>query len=246
MRHNKHHASLGVTVPPVPISILWPTYRALTDKYEFALEDGNGFRQAGDTFFSLLIPEPAFETTDLLEQAVRAKLVTPRLALCLLLVDFPNPVFSSVRNGLLKHVDKLHTEAAESEVASLEAALVRSILAEAAAQGPVAEAHLEGAAAEQQFAYYWQVPPAQLATLATRHLHEYLNAAAAAAAADAGLDGWVRLSISRRREYQATFPGLNQAEFPLLLPRTNLPLTRFLRMRRDGAVESGSVSVPAE
>ncbi len=238
-------ASLGITVPPVPTSIPWPTYQALSVKYEFALAAGE-FKQPGDTFFMFLIPEPAFETTDLLEQAVRAKLVTPRLALCLLLVDFPNPVFSPVRNGLLKHVAKLPEEASRSDLASLETALVQSILAEAAAKGPVAEMQLEGATAEQQFAYYWQLPAADLSTRATLHLNDYLRAAAAAATADAGLDGWARLSISRRREYQTTFPGLNQAEFPLLLPRANFPLTRFLRMRRDGTVEIGSVAVPPE
>ena len=238
-------ASLGVTVPPVPTSIPWPKYRALLENYEYALVDGS-FKQSGDTFFSFLIPEPAFETTDLLEQTVRAKFVTPRLVLCLLLVDFPNPVFSPIRNGLLKHVDKLPAEAARSELESLESALVKSILAEAATQGPVTEAQLEGATAEQQFAYYWQIPPAELPMRATTHLHNYLRAAAAVATADAGLDGWVRLSISRRREYEATFPGLNQAEFPLLLPHTNLSLTHFLLMRRDGVIQTGSVAVPPQ
>lgn len=55
----------------------------------------------GDTDFAFLVPERAFEDTEVLKHLVEKEVLSPRLALCLLMVDFSNPVFSPDRAALL-------------------------------------------------------------------------------------------------------------------------------------------------
>jgi hypothetical protein len=77
--------------------------------------DEQPFERPGDTHFLFLVPERAFEDTDFVRQLVKPKreegerelgLISERLAGCLLMVDFPNPVFSARRTSLLRHVDR--------------------------------------------------------------------------------------------------------------------------------------------
>ena len=70
--------------------------------FGFALSAGT-FRQDGDTFFAFLVPEPAFEDSDLLDQLVRTRLLSRRFVACVLMVDLPNPIFSSRRATLLQY-----------------------------------------------------------------------------------------------------------------------------------------------
>lgn len=55
----------------------------------------------GDTDFAFVVPARAFEDTAVLDQLLANEVISPRLALCLLLVDFCNPVFSPDRAALL-------------------------------------------------------------------------------------------------------------------------------------------------
>lgn len=69
------------------------------------LEDGgDGTRLQGDTHFAFLVPERAFEDFIVVQQLVTSGVLGARTALCLLLIDFQNPVFSPDRAALLKHV----------------------------------------------------------------------------------------------------------------------------------------------
>lgn len=57
----------------------------------------------GDTHFAFLVPERAFEDLTVLRELVEREVVSARTMLCLLMVDFPNPVFSPRRGALLAH-----------------------------------------------------------------------------------------------------------------------------------------------
>lgn len=71
--------------------------------------DEGGPAVAGDTDFAFVVPERAFEDIVVLEQLIASQVLSARLALCLLMVDFSNPVFSPDRANLLPlfpdHID---------------------------------------------------------------------------------------------------------------------------------------------
>jgi len=78
-------------------------YRAVLQKFEVALTDGN-HRFPGDTNFVCVVPEPAFEDVLVLETLLSLGVMSRKMAASLLMVDFPNAVFSLRREALLKYV----------------------------------------------------------------------------------------------------------------------------------------------
>src|SRR6185436_8896849 len=95
---------LNLQAPP-QFEVAAQLYAANLRAFGFALRDQNaGFEQPGDTHFAFLVPERALEDDVVLEQALASGLLTPRLAAALLMVDFPNPLWSRRREALLAHV----------------------------------------------------------------------------------------------------------------------------------------------
>jgi hypothetical protein len=241
--NNDAFVQLALQITPANTSVSWPDYQKLVVKYGFTLAT-EGFERAGDTFFSFLIPEPAFENVSLVTWMMSRQIVSSRFAICLHMVDFPNPVYSPIRDGLLKYVAVLPVEVDTAEIATLEQKLVAAILNEASRQGSVSEDRLDGATAEQQFSFWWNSPTDTLNALSAKHISDYLRRVAANIGTPDGRDAIVRLSISRRNQYRDTLPGSNQAEFDLLLPRVTLDVGQPLRMRRDGTVETSKAPPP--
>lgn len=135
---------VGLPGPP-PFIAVDTTYAAAVDTFEFMLRDGDGFEQPGDTHFAFVVPERAFEDTELLSQALERGVVTPRLAAALLMVDFPNPVFSPRRAALLEHVPaKATTTDGGAAFEAAMAAKITEAAASAGAGGP-----------EREFAELW-------------------------------------------------------------------------------------------
>jgi hypothetical protein len=80
---------------------------------------------AGDTNFAFLIPERAAEDQVVVRELVSREILSARLALCLLLVDFTNPVFSPRRAALLQHVPA--SVAAGANGAALDSAFIEAV-----------------------------------------------------------------------------------------------------------------------
>lgn len=59
--------SIGLNLGPKPIKVSGSLYLESLKKYGFKLKT-KGFEQAGDTHFAFLVPEPAFEDTNLLQK----------------------------------------------------------------------------------------------------------------------------------------------------------------------------------
>jgi hypothetical protein len=78
-------------------------YRAVLQKFDVALTDGN-HRFPGDTNFVFVVPEPAFEDVLVLETLLSLGVISRQMAASLLMVDFPNAIFSSRRAALLQYV----------------------------------------------------------------------------------------------------------------------------------------------
>lgn len=219
----------GVTLPPsffvsagalmdVPFGLdVAPAFTVPTDVYEktlksfaFALDDGNGFHQRGDTHFAFFVPERAHEDDVALREAIRIGLVTPRLAAALLMVDFPNPIYSERRERLLAHVPASATIAAGASTFSQE--MADAILA--AAPGTPDDSP------EREFALRWAVGEDFTAPF-NALLAAYFAAVAAQVTTQAGFDAYARLAESRRRRARASTPIVR--EFPLLFPQTTIP-----------------------
>lgn len=199
-------------------------YLESLERYEFALvDDGGTMRQKGDTFFAFLVPEPAFEDVDVLSRLLGRNILTPRFGACLLMVDFPNPVFSTRRQHLMRYVPaQLKLTDGGSE---LPPAMVAAIEA--------AEPGLPPESPEREFLANWRLSEAEWRSAFERRIERYFEALAVRATTEEGFDGFVRLADSRRRQFRRR----PLAEFGLTLPTTNIPKDApFLEMGEDGTV----------
>lgn len=194
-------------------------YRESLVRYDIHRTDGRQ-RVDGDTHFAFLVPEPAFEDRDVLDLLVLRGVLSSRLAACLLMVDFPNPVFSPRRAALLAHVPET------VPVASLEERFINAITA--AAEETTADSP------EREFLGNWALGASEWKPEFERRIESYFSALAVQAATADGFDGFFRLAESRRRAFRRR----PLAEFRLTTPMTNIPAAApALRMRADGTVE---------
>ena len=213
---------LGLNPPPA-FKLSGKIYANCLRKFDVRIEDGEGFRQKGDTHFCFLVPERAFEDQVVLREALEIGLLSKRLATCLLMVDPWNPVFSERRRALLRHVPATATIANGKSNFSRD--MVNGILktAETApADTPEAE-----------FAARWKVG-ARFAAEFNKMLGRYYDAVTTRLKTQAGFDACFRLAEERRQ----IFNEMPISEFPLLLPRTNIKRARR-RMQPDGTVAEG-------
>lgn len=208
------------------ITVVGGLYLESLERYDFALQDGD-FRLKGDTFFAFLVPEPAFEDVDVLSQLLKRKILTPQFAASLLIVDFPNPVFSPRREQLMRYVPD--TARLTEEGSDLPSQMVAAIEA--------VEENLHPESPEKEFLTNWRLPAADWKAAFEKRIEDYFHALAAKAGTQEGFDGLVRLADSRRREFRKR----PLAEFQLTLPTTNIPKDApLLAMSEDGTVQSTS------
>lgn len=213
--------AIGLAPPPL-FQVQTDVYRASVERFEFALRDEDaGFEQKGDAKFAFLVPERAREDDIALAEAIRIGLLTPRFAAALLMVDFPNPIFSRRRESLLGHVPASAT--LEGGASDFSEQMAEAILA--AASGTP-----EGSP-EREFAERWNVGE-DFADPFDALLGAYFAAVGERLATQEGFDDYVRVAESRRRRAKREMPII---EFPLLFPSTNIADAERA-IRADGTV----------
>jgi hypothetical protein len=199
---------------------------------EHSLGSGEPFERPGDTHFVFVVPERAFEDTDFVRQLIKPKpqvgepelgLISERLAGCLVMVDFPNPVFSARRAGLLDHVPTEPLAAADWPAFSEQ--LGNKI---AAASGG------SGTPAEDEFARLWNAGDGWR-DAANELLLEYYDSLTKRLARADGFTDVFRLAEARRRKVRAM--PIN--ETALLFAQTNIAADAIagLAMNPDATVE---------
>ena len=214
----------GVPLPRVSGAF----FLAAESRHQLSLVDSNaGFRQPGDTFFPFLVPEPSHEDLAALRQMLEQRIITPKFAACVLMVDFENPVFSPKRERLLRYVPGAgRVQNGASDVPG-----------EFAARVEQAAAALPSDSAERLFLANWALPDEQWETVFTERLRDYLTLVNGRLGSDEGFDAFMRLAISRRFELSNVSGARNLAEFQLLLPQSNVAATApLLEMKPDGGV----------
>ncbi|MGI8805033.1 MAG: hypothetical protein ACR2IN_04995 [Thermoleophilaceae bacterium] len=192
--------------PPPPFAVSGEHYLAALAQFRSALVDrGSGFRhpadedQFADTHFAFAVPERAFEDQATLREAIARGLLTPRLAAALLMVDFPNPVFSARRTALFAHAP-----ADAPDASAYSARYADAVLAAADAAGD--------GSPEREFADLWGAGESFVAAFNQR-LMPYYEALTARLATREGYFGIVRLAESRRQGVRTLPIG---SEFDLL------------------------------
>lgn len=213
--------ALGLETPP-PLVVDDDIYQATLRRFDVKLSDGRGFERRGDTHFAFTVPERALEDQVVLRESRRIGLLSRRLAACLLMVDFPNPIFSDRRAALLAHVPSSATLNGGQSAFSQETA--EAILA-------AAETSPEGSP-EREFAERWGVGDDFEAPF-NRVLTSYYRAIEERLLTQAGFDAYFELAESRRQRAIGALPIARENK--LLFAQTNVPpISR--EMRPDGSV----------
>jgi hypothetical protein len=210
---------LGATTPP-SLAIPADVFEAVNQQFGLRLADHSGFQQLGDTFFAFVVPGRAFEDVAIVK-AVADNIVTRRLVASLLMVDFPNPIFSKLREQLLDAVPEMGDPGSGPEQTSQ----------------PMAEAIVAIAdeATTNQFLSVWDAGDDWLEA-ANSQLTSYYARLVDRLEADpfSTYGDWLRLAESRRRQAR-DIRMLPIFEFPLLLPTTDTD-PHELVMLEDGTV----------
>ena len=209
---------LGLMSPPRPF-VPSTLYAESLKTFDVRLTDDSQFERPGDTHFAFVVPERAFEDTDTLREAIERGILSRRLAACLLMVDFPNPIFSEKRQRLLEHVP----DSAFGQVGDFSQSIADAIRASAAATQP--------GTPENEFAQLWDAGEDFKAPFDAL-LQNYYTAFGERLATQEGFDGYVRLAEARRDRVKA----MPITESPMLFSRTNIPSV-VRTMRADGTVE---------
>jgi len=240
---------LGLEGPPA-LSVSASDYRDLLAKFNVVVRNHdevqplNGeeeFERAGDTHFLFVVPERAFEDTDFVRQVVKPRpedgesnlgVISERLAACVLMVDFPNPIFSADRVQLLDHVDHVQSDPLPAgEWPSFSERLGNSI-ADAGRREEATEA-------EQQFARLWEAGEEGWRAAASELLSAYYEQLPAQLESPEGLEGVYKLAEERRRRVRL----MPIRETPLLFPQSDISsdeAIKGLAMQPDGSVQQGS------
>jgi hypothetical protein len=194
-------------------------YRECLKKFAVELTDGS-FRFPGDTHFVFVVPEPAFEDLVVLGSLISASVVSLKLAACLLMVHFPNPVFSSRRAALMKYVPA-------------SAAIGQGDLTEFVAAVERASETLPPGSPEAEFLSNWRLPDNEWQHVFAKRIEEFMAHIDERLKSANGFADIFRLAESRRREFRRR----PLAEFRLTTPVTNIPESAaLLEMTADGRV----------
>lgn len=194
---------VGLEVEPPTLSMTGSRYKALAEKHNLRVR-GESLDEPGDVPFCFTVPERPFEDVLVAEELIQRGAMSKRLAACLLMIDFANPVESPRRAQLMRHVPDTVELRPET---NLDTTLVPLIL-------EAAEDTEEGSA-EREFAAHWQLGPTDWVAVFTSRIVTYLGLVAATLNTDEGCDAIFRLAESRRREFRRR----PLAEFGLTLPQ---------------------------
>jgi hypothetical protein len=213
---------LGLATNIPNLSVAGNFYLTSARKFNFSLASED-FRKAGETQFAFLVPEPAAEDIDLLRKLIKKEVISQRLAATILMVDFPNPIFSPSRKQLLKYIPSQLTAGEKGK--DLDKKFVQAV--KASNESNTQESP------EKEFLAYWSIPEDQWIQFFQQHIEAYFQVLQQKLQTQEGFDDIVKLAESRR----FSFKQLPLFEFPLTFSTTNISADQFpLSIKADGKV----------
>jgi hypothetical protein len=229
--------NLNYALPP--LALARGSYQSFVAAQQFQLVNraaDNGspdYSQPGPTFFAFFVPVPAYEDAKAIQQLVLQKVVSAKFAAAILMVDFPNPIFSPARSSLGKYAAQIAQANLTPDPTDAETQFA-SLVAQAAAGQPACNpASITSCTPEQQFLFYWNEANWQAAC--QQQISAYLAAVGTRIKTPAGVDDYLTLSVARANQFSTAPLVSNLHEFDLLLPCTKLG-TGSARMNADGTI----------
>jgi hypothetical protein len=205
-----------ISVPQVDAGL----YRNCLTEFAVEVTDGS-FRFPGDTHFVFLVPEPAFEDQTVINSLIASSAISPKLTACLLMVDFPNPVFSPRRAALMKYVPPTAVLRGAGDLPQFVTAVSQ------------ATAALPPTSAEAEFLANWSLSDTEWRRVFEKRIEDFMSKIAERLTSPAGVQDIFRLAESRRREFRKR----PLAEFRLTTPVTNIPESAaLLQLTANGCV----------
>jgi hypothetical protein len=231
----------------------------LTDHNYRLVQEQEGqtqYSMPGSTNFAFLVPAYSAEDDFITKQLLLPPndgvvgIVDEQFEAAVMMVDFQNPIFSTVREGLLKYADQLPSGTLASKLPSgkpaTKAATVSDVaqnfaaLVEKGAQNQPkcnTAQQLDRCPAEQQFLYFWKQKADAWKADAAKRIQTYVDSVGKRITTPDGVSDYMRLAASRRAQMKNSQPIGNLVEFSLLFPQTDLPETT-LKMNIDGTVSA--------
>ena len=227
----RNTAQIGLQYTVPALTIARPAYNAFVRGNNLALVNtfnNSGtpdYVQPGATQFAFFVPVPAFEDVKAIQQLIQQKVISAKFAACVLMVDYPNPVFSSVRTNLMRYATQIPTGTADGEdIPTRFARLVRAGVKAGDQPGP---------SPEQEFLRYWDSADWKQACQA--ELQQYLTKSGKRILSPDGAADYLRLSLSRGLQFSNFSPVCHLDEFDLLLPCAT-PSVGYLLMNPNATV----------
>lgn len=204
-----------------PVAVRGEHYLNSLDTFEVHLHSRN-YTAPGDTHFAFVVPEFANEDTNLVSRLIRSQVLSKRLAACLLMVDFSNPIYSDRREHLLQYVPDSVAIGNKGE------ALDKAFIAAVKASGQ----DTESGSVEHEFLSYWDIGNSGWETAFADIINGYLGRLQTRCETQEGVNDMIRLAASRREQFRRT----PQSEFNLTLPRTNISSKERVKLTQAGTV----------
>ena len=205
-----------IAVPQVDAGL----YRDCLMQFDVAVTDGN-HRFAGDTHFVFLVPEPAFEDQTVIDLLIASSTISRKLVTSLLMVDFPNPVFSPRRAVLMKYVPQTTALGGVGDLPPFVAAVTE------------AAAALPRSSAEAEFLRNWSLSDTEWHRVFEKRIEDFMSKIAERLTSAAGVQDVFRLADRAA----GSFVSGRLREFRLTTPITNIPESAAsLRLTEDGCV----------
>lgn len=205
-----------IDVPQVAAAL----YRACLTKFDVAISDGS-FRFPGDTHFVFVVPEPAYEDIAVLRTLISHSVISRKLAAALLMVDFPNPVFSLRRPQLMKYVPQSAAANGAGDLPEFVSSVEQAVRS------------LPGDSAEAEFLANWRLADTEWPSIFAKRIEDYMAKVGRQLNSPMAVEDLFRLAESRRREFRKR----PLAEFRLTTPMTNIPETApLLQLTQDAVV----------
>jgi hypothetical protein len=239
----------ALTMPQIGLSLTMPAltitrsmHDAFVSQHKFMLQQISGdgsdlaYQQPGTNFFAFFVPVPAFEDTIAIRELINQRVIDANFAASVLLVDFPNPVFSAQRASLMKYARQISTAqvlaSGSPNPNGVPAQFIALVTAAATSQPPCNSSALASCTPEQQFLHFagqsnWQ-------QLARDQIDPYFEAIGRRIGTEDGAADYLTMSVSRQSQFGNTLGigGLN--EFSLLLPCSDLTFSTCRRMNASG------------
>ncbi|MBA3239129.1 MAG: hypothetical protein H0T62_12380 [Parachlamydiaceae bacterium] len=188
--------------------------------FDFALIT-DGARIPGDTHFAFFVPEVSREDMNLLEKMIRHEMISKKMVASILMVDFPNPLYSEKRKSLLQYVP--NDIKAGNQGFHFDEVFIENIKR----SGKIDDPNLP----EGELVTNWSLENWQ--EVFESRLIAYFKNLKVKSETQEGYNNFVRVAEYRRKRFMTT----PLYEFDLTFAKTNMDASQFpLTMHIDGTV----------